>query len=846
MPETPFSIPGPQALQFPQGADPYAMLPCPDLGLWHWDLPTGSFNYDNRWKEMVGCPPEANTRTRAWWENLIHPEDRPHLAGAVEQIHIYQVPFYEVEYRLCLPDGSCRWILDRGWVSAREADGSVSQLIGLHFDITRRREEQERAKRSYQTQAVLHELINLSLETCQLNELLVKVIERLVTVPWLSLEPAGAVFLAEPNSEAFVLMAALNLPGPACRQCAKIKPGNCFCGRAAKLGQPVIVDTERENLSAFMPPHLHYSLPLLTSEQSVLGVLSLYGKGGRVPDLNEVAFLVNVTQVVVGIVQRARAEETTIRAREAIAANAAKSEFVAHLSHELRTPLNGIIGMTDCLMETGLSVDSRDCAQVIRNSADVLLTLINGVLDLSKIEAGKMTLEERTFDLCRLLEQRRSLFAAQAQEKRLEFVCAVAAGVPRRVTGDEARLSQVLMNLVSNALKFTSAGKVGLEVRTQVETAETALLEFKVSDTGIGIPMDRQAVLFQPYVQAEASISRDYGGTGLGLSISRRLVELMGGRIGLESEPGRGSTFWFTVEVRKPAAGEEPGPKTESQGENHARPDENRVKGSILVAEDNPTNQNVIRRMLGKLGYQPILAGNGREALELLEQRAFDLIFMDIQMPEMDGLTATRKIRFGTLPELRRAIPIVAMTAHALASDREKCLNAGMNDFITKPIRLDALAETLQKNLPANHPAPAPESEPKREPAAEDDGKVFSYSQALERFGGDRELLIEILDTFSQDAPAQIDGLTRAWSGGAEAQEVANRAHTLKGAAGNAGALSLQDMAAALQHAAEAGDLKKAETLVQAIPGEYARFQDAWKRFSIQASEGGAYANAGG
>ena len=755
---------------------------CPTM-LWVTDAEGGIQFINRALREFFGTTREDVAGLK--WQSLLHPDDAPEYLGAFQRA-VRERTRFRAEARVRRADGESRLIGSNA--EPRLSPGGIFLgHVGLSADITDRKQAEVALRRS--------------------EEKFRQLAENIRQVFWMMPPAANEMLYVSPAYE--------HVWGRTCES----------------LYQSPMSWTE-----AIHPDDLeraHVAFGRQKQGESLESEYRIRTPDGREKWIRDRAFpirdqdgqLIRIVGIAEEITEQKRHEEELINAREAAeAANRAKSRFLANMSHEIRTPMNGVLGMLQLLLQTDLNPEQRRFMDVAQNSGWALLSLIDGILDLSKIEARKITLEKLSFNLHHSIEEVSEPLRVQANAKGLRFHSRVSPETPQFLRGDVHRLRQVLTNLVGNAIKFTEKGEVTLYTALESQGDGTATIRFAIADTGIGIRSEQIPGLFSPFVQADGSTTRKYGGTGLGLAICKQLVEMMEGSIGVDSREGRGSTFWFTA-VFEIGPAETAGEQRQDRGR-APRQITGQIKPNarILVAEDNATNREVVLAQLYKLGYRADAVSNGAEAIQALlrgtdhPQEGYDLVLMDCQMPVMDGFEATRHIRASVHP----GIPIVAVTADAMSGDRDRCLSKGMNDYISKPVDLVRLDEVLAKWLPASGAPDAAQTALPRD--VEQAGANFNAEDLLRRLMGDRQMAGQILRGFLQDAPSQMSNL-RARLDEADAPGVRLQAHALKGAAATVAAERLRAAALELEGAGATGQLDHCAELLRRVTEEFERFK---------------------
>ncbi|MDT8992981.1 CHASE domain-containing protein [Curvibacter sp. APW13] len=728
-----------------------------NVGTWAWDLQSGALEINHRWAEIVGytvddlAPVSIDTFNR-----LVHPDDLTMVLTQLDDHLRGKTAFFRLDMRMRHQDGHWVWVTTHGQIVARGEDGKAHTVAGTHTDISERHAIEEEARRSA---ALLRGAIDV------------------IDEAFVLFDPEDRLVLCNDKyRQIYPICAPVMVPGATFESI--IRYGAERNEYSAAVGR---VD---EWVAERMAAHLAGNTTLV---QRLENGRTLRIVERRLPDGHTVGFRIDVTDLMAA---QEAAEE----------ASRAKSQFLANMSHEIRTPMNAILGMLTLLARTPLDTKQADYAEKARSAAKSLLGLLNDILDISKVEAGKMTLDPQPFSIQQLLRDLAVILQTNIGTKPVRLVWKVDPAVPPHLVGDNLRLQQILVNLGGNAVKFTDKGEVTISLQLVARTPQTATIRFSVRDTGIGIAPENQTRIFSGFTQAEASTTRRYGGTGLGVSISHGLVALMGGTLELESALGEGSDFHFQITL--PISSTRFVPRSVAQIRSVAGDGPLRLKGlRILLTEDNLNNQQVACELLRDEGALVDVANNGQEAVDAIraQPHGYDVVLMDLQMPVMDGFAATRAIR-GELGQ--SFLPVVAMTANAMSTDRDACLQVGMNDHIGKPFDLDQLVEVLRVQSGREVAAsPAPRAIPLRpQDLTEDVSRLareagVELEAAIARMGHKQSVYTGLLRNFIGDVRGMGDELQALHAQG-DASAAQRLLHTLKGLAATLGVTPLSRQAA--------------------------------------------------
>ncbi|MEG3640374.1 response regulator [Magnetococcus sp. PR-3] len=654
------------------------------------------------WTHITGYT-HAAIPTIERWAGRAHPEESQNVIDGIRNLHRHKGQQHEGEFTIRTQEGSQR-IWDFSSAPLGELPDGRRAVISMAVDITDRKQAEQERNQAHNAQVVINRLLKIALQPMSFTEQLQSALSEVLSLPWLTLLDKGGLFIYDEETQKLTLSAHHNLEPILLQSCNKVGLGHCLCGQAAEQRQTIYashVDERHHIHYPGMADHGHYAVPIL-SRNTLLGVLILYLNPGHCASDEELRYIEIIGQTLAGLIERRKLDDALHQAKEqAEAANQAKSDFLANMSHEIRTPLNAVLGLGHLLENTPLNAKQTDYLTKINASAQSLLGVINDVLDFSKIESGKLILESTEFRLDDVLDQLSNILSVKAEEKGLELLFHICDKVPRNLIGDPLRLSQVLINLGTNAVKFTERGEVVISADTVVEDGEHITLTFSVRDTGIGLSDDQLDYLFQSFSQADSSTTRKYGGSGLGLAICRQLSTLMGGEIWAESKPEIGSTFTFTADFKLPKDEGRwcivPGPE---------------VRGKkVLVVDDNSTAREILSEFLNSMGFVVGTAASGPEALQTLAKAShqgdspYDVVCMDWKMPDMNGLQAIEKMRDDKA--ITQPAACIMVSAYGREEMREQVEAGGVDTFLSKPVTpsilLDAILDTFAGTSEKQH-----------------------------------------------------------------------------------------------------------------------------------------------
>ncbi len=754
-------------------------------GTWFWDLATQENTWSDEVWALYGLDRGETTPSYDGWRSTIDERDVLAVEALVAQAVAGRCGF-EASWRVRRSDPDHpRWLLARGRPLFNDTD-RLTSYVGIIIDITeRKRAEQELEQyRNRLEELVAQRTQELAAANTAIRENAERIADLYDHAPvgYHSLDPNGVIVDVNETELKMLGYAREEYLGHKLTDFMTPESRELFClrfGEFQRSGRVRDIDYDVICKDGSLLPVL-ISADIVRDEQGAF----LFKRATMTDNRERKRRERQIVALQTALAQRAEVAEAATRA---------KSTFLANMSHEIRTPMNALLGFAHILGRSPLTLEQRGQVEKIGQAGEHLLTVINSILDLSKIEAGKLTLEQRDFVLPLLLDDVRALIADQASAKGL-ILEIDQDGLPDWLLGDPMRLRQALLNFAGNALKFTERGRIAINARLLAEESEQLLVRFEVSDTGIGIPADRQAKLFGAFEQVDASTTRRYGGTGLGLAITRHLARMMGGEAGVESEEGQGSTFWFTAWLGHGQARVIEVSPTPAMAEAELK--RLHAGAAILLAEDDPINQEVAQLMLEETGLRVVVANNGHEAVELAATETFDLILMDVQLPKLDGLAACRAIR--ALPGRERT-PILAITASAFEEDRQQCLAAGMNDFVPKPVDPKLLFAALLRWLPPAFPADAPLAE---QPPASDRTQGarlpsipgLDVAAGLKVARGRTRTYERLLSIFAHDHGDDVARLRDAVRNG-DMATLGHLIHQLKGSSGNLGARELSALA---------------------------------------------------